>query len=223
MSAREDPIAGEPVLVDREAARAILGVRETTFARLCREGRFENMVCAGGSTGRREFYRSVELRAYRAQDARRGASPRSVTNAAGEPSITAGVRVTSETKIAADARERPETVKSYLRALRRLSAAIFSAQGRHAIVLAEVSPAGASEGCSMCGLRAQAGENGRACRDALPSLREADYQGCRWIEGEPVPLRQGMFCRKPTIRGPWCAKHRGIVWRSAERARRRAA
>ena len=110
MSAREHPIAGEPVLVDREAARAILGVRETTFARLCREGRFENMVCAGGSTGRREFYRSAELRAYRAQDARRGASPRSVTNAAGEPSITAGVRVTSETKIAADARERPETV-----------------------------------------------------------------------------------------------------------------
>jgi hypothetical protein len=80
----------------------------------------------------------------------------------------------------------------------------------------------------MCGLRAPAAsENGLTCRDALPgtepSLREADLSGCRWIEGEPVPLRQGMFCCKPTIRGPWCARHRGIVWRSAERARQRAA
>jgi hypothetical protein len=102
MSAREHPFGSEPVLVGREAARAILGVTETTFARLCREARFENMVCQGGPA----LYRSAELRAYRAQDARRGASPRSVTNAAGEPCKSAGVRVTSETKNAAGARER---------------------------------------------------------------------------------------------------------------------
>ena len=102
----QHPFAHDPVLVNREDALAMLGVCDATFARLLREGRFENMVCHGGPA----LYRSAELRAYRAQDARRGASPRSVTNAAGEPSITAGVRVTLETKIAADARERPETV-----------------------------------------------------------------------------------------------------------------
>jgi len=77
--ARLERPAGEPVLVDRVEAREILNVTDATFARLCREGRFENMVCAG----RHALYRSVELRAYRAQDKRLGASPGSITNAAG--------------------------------------------------------------------------------------------------------------------------------------------
>jgi hypothetical protein len=69
---REHLFAGDPVLVDRDDARAILGVTASTFARLCREGRFE--VWNG-------LYRGAELRAYRARDKRRGASPKSVTNA----------------------------------------------------------------------------------------------------------------------------------------------
>src|SRR6516162_5299761 len=86
--ARLERPAGEPVLVDRVEAREILNVTDATFARLCREGRFENMVCAG----RHALYRSVELRAYRAQDKRRGASPGSITNAAERPSKSALVR-----------------------------------------------------------------------------------------------------------------------------------
>jgi hypothetical protein len=54
---------------------------------------------------------------------------------------------------------------------------------------------------------------------ASPGLRESDLRGCRWIEGEPVPLRPGMFCCEPCLPGsPWCAKHRKIVWRTSRRA-----
>jgi hypothetical protein len=74
--------ADHPVLVDRSDALAILGVSETTFARLCREGRFENRVCAGPP---RELYMASELRRYRAQDKRLGASPKGITNAITEP------------------------------------------------------------------------------------------------------------------------------------------
>ena len=55
--------------------------------------------------------------------------------------------------------------------------------------------------------------------DALPeaqpaSLTEADFQGCRWIEGEPSPLRSSMFCCAKTLPGEsWCARHRAVVWR----------
>jgi len=60
-----------------------------------------------------------------------------------------------------------------------------------------------------------------ACPDALPGLRDADFQGCRWIEGEPTPLRHGMFCGRPVLLGSsWCAKHRGIVW-AYQRVRQR--
>ena len=97
--ARLERPAGEPVLVDRVEAREILNVTDATFARLCREGRFENMVCAG----RHALYRSVELRAYRAQDKRRGASPGSITNAAERPSKSAPLGVTSGTEIGAGA------------------------------------------------------------------------------------------------------------------------
>ena len=101
----EHPFTGEPVLVDRAEAREILSVTDATFARLCREGRFENMVCEG----RHALYRSAELRAYLAQDKRRGGSPGSITNAAGEPSKSAPLRVTAGTEIGAGAGERPET------------------------------------------------------------------------------------------------------------------
>ena len=45
-------------------------------------------------------------------------------------------------------------------------------------------------------------------------LCEADFRGCRFIEGEAVPLRPSMFCgATPTEPGgSWCAKHRKIVW-----------
>lgn len=98
-------LAEVPLLVGRAEARTILGVSDATFGRLCREGRFENMVCDGP----RALYRSAELRAYRAQDKRLGAARGSVTNAAGEPSKSSPLRVTSETEIAASAGERPGT------------------------------------------------------------------------------------------------------------------
>lgn len=94
-----------PVLVDRAEACILLGVSDTTFARLCREGRFENMCCGGGDP----VYRSAELRAYRAQDKRLGASQKGVTNAAGELKETAPLRVTSEREIGAGEGERPRT------------------------------------------------------------------------------------------------------------------
>jgi hypothetical protein len=96
--------ADHPVLVDRSDALDILGVSETTFTRLCREGRFENRVCAGPP---RELYMASELRRYRAQGKRLGASAKGVTNAAGEPSKSADLGVTSETEIDAGAGKRP--------------------------------------------------------------------------------------------------------------------
>jgi hypothetical protein len=45
-------------------------------------------------------------------------------------------------------------------------------------------------------------------------LNDADFRGCRWIEGEPQPLRPGMFCGQPVAAGEsWCAAHRNIVFR----------
>jgi hypothetical protein len=45
------------------------------------------------------------------------------------------------------------------------------------------------------------------------TLTEADFQGCRWIEGEPKPLRRGMFCGRRVLTGEsWCAMHRAIVF-----------
>jgi hypothetical protein len=58
---------------------------------------------------------------------------------------------------------------------------------------------------------------------ALPGeLTDADFQGCRWIAGEPSPLKPGMFCCAPTLRpgGSWCAKHRKIVWAYRRGSRR---
>jgi hypothetical protein len=45
------------------------------------------------------------------------------------------------------------------------------------------------------------------------TLSDADFRGCRWIEGDPAPLRRGMFCGLPAVPGEsWCARHRGIVF-----------
>jgi hypothetical protein len=58
--------------------------------------------------------------------------------------------------------------------------------------------------------------------DSLPEpqlgLSEADGKGCRWIEGEPRPLRAGMFCCEPCPPGePFCPAHRARVWRRPAR------
>jgi hypothetical protein len=51
------------------------------------------------------------------------------------------------------------------------------------------------------------------------ALIDADLRGCRWIEGEPKPLRRGMFCGRPVVGGDsWCAEHRGIVFGEDHRA-----
>ena len=45
------------------------------------------------------------------------------------------------------------------------------------------------------------------------ALTDADFQGCRWIEDEPKPLRRGMFCGRPVLAGEsWCARHRLVVF-----------
>jgi len=45
------------------------------------------------------------------------------------------------------------------------------------------------------------------------TLTDADFRGCRWIEGDPSPLRPGMFCGFPARSGEsWCEKHRGVVF-----------
>ena len=97
MSAAERQFADDPVLVDRAEACAILGVTNATFARLCREGRFADR----GGPG---LFRSVELRAYRAQDKRLGASVKSVTNAAEEPSKSAPEARTQPAQVVPHAR-----------------------------------------------------------------------------------------------------------------------
>jgi hypothetical protein len=102
MTTPEHPHADDPVLVDRVDACSILGVTNATFSRLCREGRFEDMVCEG----RRALYLSSDLRRYRASDRRRGGSGDSVTDAAREASKSAGFRGSSETEIVAHAGER---------------------------------------------------------------------------------------------------------------------
>ena len=50
-----------------------------------------------------------------------------------------------------------------------------------------------------------------AVRDG--TLTDADFRGCRWIEGDPSPLRPGIFCGSPVPSGEsWCEKHRGVVF-----------
>src|SRR5215469_1223853 len=48
---------------------------------------------------------------------------------------------------------------------------------------------------------------------AVGDLTDADFRGCRWIEGDPSQLRPGMFCGSRVPPGEsWCEKHRGIVF-----------
>jgi hypothetical protein len=55
-----------------------------------------------------------------------------------------------------------------------------------------------------------------------PALTDADFRGCRWIEGEPSPLRSGMFCGSPVQPGKaWCAMHHGVVFEKVFRRRGR--
>jgi hypothetical protein len=45
------------------------------------------------------------------------------------------------------------------------------------------------------------------------ALTDADFRGCRWIEGNPSPLRSGMFCGLRVLPGEsWCAAHRDVVF-----------
>jgi hypothetical protein len=50
-------------------------------------------------------------------------------------------------------------------------------------------------------------------------LTDADFQGCRWIENEPVPLRLGLFCCATPSEpgGAWCPRHRARVYRIVTR------
>jgi hypothetical protein len=48
---------------------------------------------------------------------------------------------------------------------------------------------------------------------ALHPLTASDMRGCRFITGDPLPLRAGMFCCGPVASpgSAWCAEHRQIV------------
>ncbi|HEV2099033.1 MAG TPA: hypothetical protein VGR45_08925 [Stellaceae bacterium] len=55
------------------------------------------------------------------------------------------------------------------------------------------------------------------------ALTDADFRGCRWIEGNPSPLRSGMFCGLPVVPGEsWCAGHRDVVFGDNQTADGRA-
>jgi|SRR6516162_3365402 len=56
-----------------------------------------------------------------------------------------------------------------------------------------------------------------AHRNGLPvvvgTLTDADFLGCRWIQGDPIPLRRGMFCGSAVEAGEsWCGEHRRVVF-----------
>jgi hypothetical protein len=53
----------------------------------------------------------------------------------------------------------------------------------------------------------------------LAETTDADFRGCRFIEGEPTPLRRGMYCCRPTQLGEaWCPLHSRLVWRRQRNA-----
>jgi hypothetical protein len=55
--------------------------------------------------------------------------------------------------------------------------------------------------------------NGSVALASGSSLTDADFWGCRWIEGAPKPLRPGMFCGRPVAEGEsWCPQHRRAVF-----------
>jgi hypothetical protein len=55
---------------------------------------------------------------------------------------------------------------------------------------------------------------------APTALTEADAHGCRWISGEPSPIRSGLWCCKPTVPGSaYCQVHRDRAWTPSRRRR----
>ena len=47
----------------------------------------------------------------------------------------------------------------------------------------------------------------------VDTLTDADFLGCRWIQGDPIPLRRGMFCGSAVEAGEsWCGEHRRVVF-----------
>lgn len=39
------------------------------------------------------------------------------------------------------------------------------------------------------------------------------FAGCKWIEGEAVPLRLDLYCGKTTLIGKdWCEKHFALAY-----------
>jgi hypothetical protein len=53
-----------------------------------------------------------------------------------------------------------------------------------------------------------------------PALSDADYKGCRWIEGATTPIRSGMYCCRPTRpRTSWCPEHHRIAFGRTARKR----
>ena len=53
---------------------------------------------------------------------------------------------------------------------------------------------------------------------APATLRVQDLYGCRWIAGEPWPIRRGMWCGKPTRAGTsWCDEHHRVAFGRAKR------
>jgi hypothetical protein len=50
------------------------------------------------------------------------------------------------------------------------------------------------------------------------ALTDADARGCRWISGEPSPVRAGMWCCAPTAPGSsYCQAHRERAWTGSRR------
>ena len=132
---------GDPVLVGQDEASEILGVTAATFARLCREAKFQNM-CWGGQA----LYRSAELRSYRAQDKRRVGSPRSVTNAISGPREAATLNGTAEHGIAPQTRSDPGLGNGVL------WEAVFGSASRRPHLLPGVQETGVADGQEGCGM-----------------------------------------------------------------------
>lgn len=53
--------------------------------------------------------------------------------------------------------------------------------------------------------------------ETSPALPDDIFDGCRYIAGEPTPIRPGMYCGAPTPLGSaWCEHHRSIVYHWVE-------
>jgi hypothetical protein len=90
-------------------------------------------------------------------------------------------------------------------------------RGRLAFLVPRLASAVTVLGCSRSAIIGKAHRLGLCSPEPTPveppALTEADFRGCRWIEGDPLPLRGGMFCCQPVDEpgGPWCERHHRIV------------